>query len=167
MANRKAQAGASPGVIKALGLLTVNFNMLEQVIALHIWEFLGGDQTTGSIVTADLSYRLLVDKFCALYLERAKSQQADAAEASAEVAKLRNRLYAAGDKRNRLVHAVWGSGQEPGSSTKIKFTARGKGLRTTFEETSPAEVQAVADEIAALTGFLVRRAAGQDNTLSE
>ncbi len=154
----KAESGASDDLIKALGLLTVNFNMLEQVLAFVIWQLLGVDnQDVGRIATADLSYRFLVDKFYALSLQRGGPL------ADRDLDKLRGKLVEVGDQRNRFIHSVWGGGEGLGATLAFKSSARGKrGLQTTFGEIEPKEVVAVVDEIATLTGSLLRLLALQD-----
>ena len=151
----QAFSAVSEGVIKALGRLTVDFNMLEQVLAFRIWQLLGvNDQAVGRIATADLQYSLLVAKFYALCLQRNGQPE------STELEELRSRLIAVGDERNRMIHSVWGGGQDSDSSIALKFTARGKkGLRTSFENFRPKDIEDVAEEIRTLTGFLLRNIA--------
>ena len=52
-----------PALLEAIGRITVNFALLEEAISLCIWALIGGEQQMGQIVTAELSFRQLVDLF--------------------------------------------------------------------------------------------------------
>lgn len=144
---RKMKAAIDPALLKPIGLVTVNFAMLEGSLSFFIWELIGREQQVGQIVTAQLSFRQLIDLFCSLYRFRVSDPKL-----LAEFERIRKSLHEAEEGRNKVTHSQWGAGDEPGSSTRIKTVARAKkGLQFIFENITEPDLDTLADFLATLT----------------
>lgn len=91
-----------PRFITALGELTVSFGSLEEDVREAIWWILGGNEERAQIMTAGLSFSVLVEKFTSLF-----AQKFDHLLMPAGMAKLRADLMSINERRNKMVHALW------------------------------------------------------------
>ena len=80
----------------------MSFGSLEEDVREAIWWILGGNEERAQIMTAGLSFSVLVEKFAALF-----AQKFDHLLMPAGVAKLRADFTSINERRNRLVHALW------------------------------------------------------------
>ena len=127
--------------LQAIGLITVNFAMLELTIASGAWFFLG---KTGAIVTAELSFKGLVALFSSLY----RNWTTDAKKVG-DLDSLLKRVMQAEEKRNIISHSLWTLGKSDETITRIKTTAKmSKGLKHSFEQVTVDDLERIADEIA-------------------
>jgi hypothetical protein len=130
--------------LKAIGLITVNFALLENQIAFAIWFLIGLDQQTGQIITAELSLKGLVALFCSLY--RNKTNDPSAIN---ELNDLMKKVTQAEEKRNVIMHSVWAAGDTEKTITRFKQTAKTKkGLQNQFEQMTVEKLNEIANEIA-------------------
>ncbi len=146
MEEKKLIPAIDNSLLEPIGAVTVNFAMLEESLSFGIWIFLFGnnaqEQRTGQIVTAELSFRRKVDLFCCLFRHRFPDKD------DTELSKLRVKLMDVEAKRNRLVHSFWAASDEKGKSTRMKTTAKHKGIRFQFEKMGKEEIKSIADIIA-------------------
>jgi len=144
---RRLKAGIPLTLLEPIGSVTVNFAMLEGNLESFIWDLIGQDTRLGQIITAQLSFRQLIDLFGSLYCFRVRSLKFIAKYEA--ITKL---LRQAEEKRNKIIHSQWAAGDTPESSTRIKTRARGsKGLAFTFEHTAKADILKIADFLAELS----------------
>lgn len=91
-----------PRVVQALGELTIAFGTLEENIRESIWWVLGGNEERAQIMTAGLSFPVLVEKLAALV-----AQKFDHLLLPEPMDELRIRMLSINERRNRLVHSLW------------------------------------------------------------
>lgn len=134
----------SDSVLRAIGRITVNFNLVESTLASAIWVLLAVDQFTGQRVTAGLSFRGRLDLFRSLSdLKLAGTTVHDGA---LDLVKQLDRLE---NRRNQVLHSVWASGAGPDDVTRIKFNFKGgKFAISAPEDLSASDLDAFADELA-------------------
>lgn len=138
-------------LLEAIGHITVNFALLEEAISLCIWALIRGEEPIGQIVTAQLSFRQLVDLFCSLY----RFQVSDPTVLD-ELEGIRKSLHEAEERRNRIIHSGWAAGHEPGLGFRTKTVAKAKqGLQHQFEKIRASDVHALADFLARLADQIV------------
>jgi len=131
-------------LIEPIGLVTVNFSMLEGNLKFFIWTLISHEQRIGQIITANLAFRQLIDLFGSLYRFHVKDEVL-----LTEFEQLRKSLEEANDRRNNLIHSQWAAGDKPGKSTKFKIVARAKqGVIHKFDSISIEDITALADFIA-------------------
>jgi hypothetical protein len=134
--------------LTAIGLITINFSMLESTIASGIWLLSGLDQKRGQIITAELSFRALVALFSSLYRE-----QTNDSTKLEELDTLLRKAMSAEEKRNILSHSLWAIGTSDQTISRIKTTAKmSKDLKHTFEQVTVDNLIQIADEIADAAG---------------
>ena len=142
-------------LLAPLGQVTAYFAMLDSQVSSVIGLLIHGnslaEQRIGQIVTADLSFKQLVNLFHALALHRsgAEPKVADA------VGKLRTRLFEAEQQRNILTHSIWTAGAQRGGSMRYKSTIRKGDLKFTSEEYSADRISQIALGFGALTSDLM------------
>jgi hypothetical protein len=134
--------GIDPTFFEPIGRVTVNFEMLSHQVEFGIWHLLfgnhAGEQRTGQIVTADLSFGKNVELFACLYKHRFPKGDYK------NLDHLCKKLHTAEEKRNKITHSKWGGG-----TMRMKMTAKQKkGFHFQFEKMTRADVVAIADEIA-------------------
>jgi hypothetical protein len=149
---RKMIPGIHRSLFEPIGEVTVNFAMLEHVLSggtgLLLFGNNGQEQRTGQIVTAELSFRRNVELFSCLFRHRFPEK------GDAGIKALCSKLLVLEEKRNVTIHSFWGGAGEPGYSTRIKVTAKLKGIAFQFQKTSREEIAAVANEIAEVASEL-------------
>jgi len=142
----KLEAPGSDEHLRALGKITTNFAMLEEVVSVCIWGLIGEEQRLGRVITTELSFSRKVDLLSSLYRYRINS-----AEKLSELNELLNQLALAEEKRNSITHSHWGAGSTKQTITRIKATAkRGAGLKFQFEKMNVDDLNEIADFIAKL-----------------
>ena len=151
----KERRGMVPAIadelLAPLGRMTANFAMLEFQVSASIWLLIGGEQRMGQIVTADLSFKQLVNILHALVLYRT----GDEPEFVSIAGELRTRLFEAEQQRNILTHSSWAAGYERGQSTRIKQTIRKGEWKLSAEQYSADDISRVAEDFAVLTSDIV------------
>lgn len=133
--------------LKHIGDITVSFALLESQIKTLIGSLIAEHQRIGQIITAQLSFKNLLDLVISLYLERHGEDD--------DYLKLKLLMNKAGNieengegvSRNKIIHSIWAAGRDKDHITRIKTTARQKnGLKFQFEELSAQELAAFAKE---------------------
>src|SRR2546426_3543465 len=138
--------------LRAIGRITVNFVLLEQSIAFLVWQLIGAQQRVGQAITSELSFRQLVALASSLH------RQFDVVgDASDQLEEILNRAVKAEENRNRIIHSFWGPGHTSDSITRIKTTAKkAAGLKHQFEQMRAADLDGVADSMAAVADEIQR-----------
>ncbi len=150
MKKRKMQSAIRKELLEPIGLISVNFGMLESGLEFFIWILISKNQRIGQIVTAQLSYKKLVDVFSSLFRELVKDNQY-----YDEFEDIRKRLHKAEEIRNAIIHSRWGASRQQNSSLRIKTTATSKkGIEFKHETISLEEIKNIADNIAILASDL-------------
>jgi hypothetical protein len=130
--------------LHAIGLITINFAMLESTIASGVWFLSGLDQKKGQIITAELSFKGLVALFSSFY-----RQATNDSKKLEELEGLIKKVMRAEEKRNVISHSLWAVGNSDETISRIKTTAKiSKGLKHTFEQITVQSLTEIADEIA-------------------
>ncbi|MDQ1636829.1 MAG: hypothetical protein QOF62_168 [Pyrinomonadaceae bacterium] len=143
MGKMTSSASLKKDHLQAIGLITVNFAMLEMTIAGGLWLLLGSEQKKGQIITAELSFKNLVALFSSLYRD-----STDDSNKLEELESLIKRIMRAEEKRNIISHSLWAIGDSHATITRIKTTAKiSKGLKHTFEQFTVADLEEIADEM--------------------
>jgi hypothetical protein len=148
-ASRKVVAAIDNSLLEPIGRVTVNFAMLEQTVAFGVWLLIVGndstEQRTAQILTAELSFKRLVDLYSCLYRHRFPESRRQA-----EVDGLCTKLRVMEERRNVLTHSFWGAGGAAGQSTRLKITAKAKGFRMQSETLRREDIQLLAEDISEL-----------------
>jgi hypothetical protein len=133
--------------LKVIGLVTVNFSLLENELAFDIHVLLGLDHRTSQIITAELRFKGLLDLFSSLCINKMKNETA-----STELKELVKKVYQVEQKRNSIIHSLWAVGNTGDTITRFKQTAKSsKGLHFQYEQVTVEKLQKIADEIAEAT----------------
>ena len=135
-------------LFEPIGELTVNFALLEGTVAHGIWLLLhpgnAGEQRTGQIVTAELSFRRLVEMLSCLYLHRHPDGDQEGLK------QLRAKLFHLEEKRNTIIHSYWGQDFDSGQTTRLKTTAKAKGIVYQSEIVTRTDIEEIANAITEL-----------------
>ena len=147
--------------LEKLGLITVNFALLENNMKEAVVRLLGLDLQAGAIVTAGLSFSALLTLLGAL-----AEDQLDGTVHLAKFRKKLNEIDNAVHERNKITHSVWGIAPEtdrdwvrvagrlpekPGDVVvRMKTIVRQKGLFHQAQNYSIADLQSVADNLSRL-----------------
>jgi hypothetical protein len=136
--------------LRAIGLVSVNFQYVESYIAFVTWWLIGSDSAIAQAVTSQLSFRKLCDLCDTLVRLRTQDEAVLAA-----VRHLMTKAADAEGRRNQLLHSMW-IWSDDGSkdlAIRIKQTARrNMGLRLQYETVDVAELNKFAAELKDLTG---------------
>ena len=145
--------------LKAIGSIVVSFASLENAVETAIWALMEIDGTKGAIVTSEMSFKNMLALFSSLYLN--KTNVPDEIE---EMKMLIKRSTQIEDRRNAIVHSLWGvryykHGQ---MVVRMKTTAKiSKGLKRQDEELTVEALEniyeEIIDSIAAWTKFLYKK----------
>jgi hypothetical protein len=146
MAQKQKLPGLTPPLSDefyiALGRVTAHFAVLEAQIEFLTWSLIGRDQGLGQIVTAQVSFRGLLDLLSSIFRHRVADEAL-----RAELDAVLRRAEAVERRRNLVTHSEWGMGSTPETRTRIKMTARqGKGLKHEFEPMTHAEIELISIE---------------------
>ena len=142
----------APDQLQALGQITANFTILEDFIKSLITDLIGSDTKVATIITCELSFRKLMDLLAAISAYRVADEE--------KLETMKRIISRAGEieqKRNTVIHSGWAFGKDAGDLTRVKTTAKRKhGLRFHNEPMDTATLYAIADEIAELSGDIVK-----------
>jgi|SwirhisoilCB2_FD_contig_41_1762381_length_705_multi_2_in_0_out_0_1 hypothetical protein len=129
--------------LRGVGEVTANFAQLELITASWIDKLLNSEY--GQIVAGELSFRRMRALLASLIGERVGNPTR-----VAEFSQLLSKLAKAETLRNRIVHAVWTSGEAAaGLLTRVTTTANGLArCGRPMEQISLADVKKIADYIA-------------------
>lgn len=140
----------------ALGELVIVFSELEFNLKHITGILIGSEEVVGHIVTASLSFRSLVDIYCALLRLRLPDQDA------AHVDSIHRTLSSAEATRNQLIHSFWmpdsphsldddddeATGWIIGSHIRVKMSMRGKkGFRSDVEILDDEHVEKMISDV--------------------
>jgi len=126
-----------------IGRVVVNFVILESELFVLIHGLLGTKPEVSRIVTSELSFRNLVDLSASLMKQVYGKKEFDAYKKVAIFA------IEAEEKRNRIIHSIWGRQSGEGKiAVRTKHTAkRGKGLDFQREEFTIVDISNIAHDI--------------------
>jgi hypothetical protein len=155
----RAKSRLSDEHIRAIGGITVNFEVLKLALAAACWSQIGADERIGQAVTAQLSFRRLCE-LCEALMDLRVPDDALRAEAHGILARA---IHLKGE-RDRVIHAVLALG-DAGDPTGFKVAvARGKGVRFAQEPENLTRLKALAsnlkscsEEVLALLARLAER----------
>jgi hypothetical protein len=100
------ETDATEPIRQALGDIVIAHGRLTDVIAWFATELIGQGEEIGAILTAPLSYKVLLDITSALFEHRAAGRS-DLAEASAAFKRAMVAAQRANEGRDRLLHSSW------------------------------------------------------------
>jgi hypothetical protein len=130
-------------LLAQIGDITVSFALLESIIRTLVGTLVGEDQRIGRVITAELPFRNLRALAISLYKERYGE---DAGFAT--LRELMNRAAVVEEKRNQIVHSVWGPGDTADTVTRMKTTAKEThGMCFQFAEVAGQDLADVATDI--------------------
>ena len=122
-------------VLAEIGKITITFSLIENSLAEIIGKIVtvgGRRRDLGTIITAELSFRQLVSTLSSLLLFALSKGN----DVFSEFERVKPLLFEAEQKRNKVVHSVWGAesgSTKPHAVIRIKTTAKHKkGLQTDF-----------------------------------
>jgi len=145
--SKKALAqGQWDEIVQGLGLVSIEFQSLESVIKMAIWELVANAEIViGALITAELSFKAASHLLYALATYLWQNDSATLQKLNEILARCEQ---AEGD-RNRLIHSDWYPDTKTGKGAmRIKSSARNrKGLRIQREPTTPADMNKVAEEL--------------------
>lgn len=145
--------------LEALGEISGNFSVLEDLIQSFAWNLINRkDRTAAQIATALLSFQNLVFTLDRLF----RHHSDDRAEHEELTALLRGALEAETD-RNRILHSVW-SHEHPGADSNTGVVVRvkhppkklGRAYSVVTEPMTADDLRAVAKRISALAARIQR-----------
>ena len=150
----RERVGEPDELTSALGLITINFQELDETLPAAIASLFGTDDRKAKIVTAELSFARRLNLLAAL--ERTSQANANSRDSRSSVDRRLPALVAlcirAGDLRNQYMHSVWPARALGGSrAVRVKRTAKAHGYRVVREDVSAALLLDVADFIAYAT----------------
>jgi hypothetical protein len=131
--------------VEGLGKICVEFQRLETILKTATASLVHpNDPTVGAIVTAQISFRALLDLYYALHHHRYANALADK-----ELAKFLVQCAKAEDRRNQIIHSYWAPDYQGGKGAKrTKFTAKNrKELKQQVEILSLADLEKITDEL--------------------
>jgi hypothetical protein len=134
--------------VEGLGRICVEFQRLETILKTATASLVHpDDRRVGAIVTAQLSFRALLDLYYALHHHRYDNALADK-----ELDKFLGQCAKAEERRNQIIHSYWAPDYLGGKGAKrTKFTAKNrKELKQQVEVLSKADLEKIADELRAL-----------------
>ncbi len=134
--------------VQEIGKICVEFQRLETILRTATASLVHpSEPTIGAIVTAQLSFRALLDLYYALHQHRYDNVLADK-----ELAKFLGQCAKAEERRNQIIHSYWAPDYLGGKGAKrTKFTAKGrKELKQQVEILSKADLEKIAAELHAL-----------------
>ena len=156
MRRARVEAPPTPDHLRAIGQITANFAMLELTVRFSVWSLIGLDQRLGQLITADLSFRKLLDLLSNLYRYRVDDPQV-----IEELDGLIAEAAQAEEKRNLITHSFWAAGDTHETTTRVKMTVkRYRGLKQQSQQMSVQDLDDIADFIAEsanhIAQFMVR-----------
>jgi hypothetical protein len=144
---------AADDFFRALGRLTASFAALEhQLQVLASLLISRTDQELGRIVTAELSFRKLVDVASSLARYRMGDEPRHR-----ELKALLARAATAEDRRRCVTPAEWGPGSVAETRVRVRMAVRrNKGLRLELQGMTAADVDEVAAEASAIAAEVAK-----------
>lgn len=148
-----ANSNVSDEMLRALGRVTVNFQLMEMMINTLTGLLISEDARIGQIITSNFSFSRVCDVFLSIVRLRADGHD----ELITEVEGLIKTASELEHKRNTLVHSCYTVGEGDGGSHRFKYTAdRKKGWKFQSERLTPLQVHQIANEMGQLYHSLVK-----------
>jgi hypothetical protein len=133
--------------LNALGRVTAYFSQLEDELCRLAWSLLGAEPAVGQIVTAELSFKGLLNLIGCLGQHRFADQPL-----MTQLEDALKRAVQVEEERNVLIHSAWFAGETNDQVHRIKITAKRKsGRRVQIEQVQPQDIEEVAQRIAETT----------------
>lgn len=127
-------------LLLALGTLLVAFSKLEETLRFVIGRKFGEAESRCLALTTGLTFRVLVDKFGAIYRDLPLRRGATSEDITAFCA----HLSKINDDRNRLVHAIWHISDGTVHGGWRRATSK-RGLHSNSDLVTATPVRALAD----------------------
>lgn len=150
MKNNMTQKGC---FLKALGRISVNFQILEASITFFIWNLIGSDQNIGKIITSQVSFSKNCNLLSSLFRYRVQD--------TIKIKELNNILKRVGEaeqRRNTIIHSIWTINDEDPKAKplRIKITSNRKaGLNMQTEDIEAEELNKIANLFSELVDDLI------------
>lgn len=129
--------------LSEIGRITANFAILESTLCRFIGALLEIDAVAGKIVTAELSFRNMVNLLDSLFKYRCADSQL-----VGELEKLLGGVMQVEQRRNQITHSTWGLHPETGNIARLKRTAKkGSGLQQQEEIMTSQDLWSIAVDI--------------------
>ncbi|MHB8390840.1 MAG: hypothetical protein ACYDBH_14870 [Acidobacteriaceae bacterium] len=122
--------------VARLGECIVQFQRIEDTIAVCISAMVGRSRKVGEILTAEMSFRARVSTFGALFAHSLKSETLPE-----DIVELISRLHWAEQQRNALIHSLWDASEsDPESIRREKRSIRKNKLAIAEEHFTPDDL---------------------------
>ncbi|WP_159729867.1 hypothetical protein [Methylosinus sp. Ce-a6] len=129
----------------ALGLITMNWAILEFSLAMILAELIETDHATTVIVSAALDYRHRRDLINSL----AAIKLCDDKDTFRDLAAYMGHVKGMAKERNEAVHSMWTT--DPHTNKIMKINIRNQGsMDMAFKPTAPGHLKSIADKIGSL-----------------
>lgn len=129
--------------LAGLGKINVQFSSLELALSMLVWGLICDDQNVGQIITADLSFKHIINLLNALLIYKVKDNILY--EKSKEIIK---RAIQCEEKRNQLTHSIWSINENNDLVFRQKTTSKlKKGLTTSYEILDENKINDISIEI--------------------
>jgi hypothetical protein len=133
-----------PEHLTQLGDITVSFALLESALKYIVWSLISNDQMIGQIITAEIPFKSIRALAISLYIHK-KGKDNQGYIKLKELMSLASNIE---ERRNQIIHSVWGAGKDVNHITRIKTSAKeSKGLQHNFEEISIEYLKKFSNEI--------------------
>ena len=128
---------------EAIGRMCIAFSSLEGQLKFMVGKLVGIDQIVGQIITAELSFRNILNLLGSLYKHRTNDN-----DFRKKVDDLLKNISNLEQNRNSLIHSTYGLTKDPETIARFKNTARMKhGLKNNFDIITIEQIDHLVVEI--------------------
>lgn len=144
------QTALDQNALAEIGRITANFAILEVKLVKLIYFLIGADEETTLIVCSEKSFSGLQDLAMSLFIKRAK--ECSLADSWPERFRpVLKDVSAVEQKRNQVVHSLWGFSGFPNKVIRTKYTSkRRNGLSFQRDEMKIQDLNRIANQISAV-----------------
>lgn len=149
---KKMKSAVPADLLPSIGLVTVNYRLLEMHLEVGIWQLLGVGkmQNIGKIVTADLTFSKLINLIGSLHNELCKN-----VNMRNEFQQLLIEIKNISAERNNIIHTISGLGKD-GKALMLSAKMRSpKGIKLKISHASKEEFEKVANSISEVAFKLI------------
>jgi len=139
----KDSVGLNDEHLKAIGLVTVHWTYIENILSSIIWSMANLRHIRGLAITTHLSERNRQDICNALAHETIRGRPEEK-ELKDHLRYVFQTLYL---KRNKIIHATWGYSAISGTADILPVSARGQVKIGPRESLAPEDIIKIAEEI--------------------
>jgi len=110
--------------LRAIGIVTVQFSVLEMKIRYLVWRLMNcKTESVARLITAELGFRQLVQLFSSLYKRGTKDK-----DGLMKLKILLKQIDGASKKRNEMIHSLWVEGLTVENAKRFRLEAKRKVL---------------------------------------